>query len=240
MLFFYIRHGDPIYNPDSLTEKGHAQARALSARMKQYAPDRIFASTSTRAQQTAQPTCEALGLEMTLLDFANEGHAWNEFCIADPETGRGDWLFQLPHGRRLLANAELQAMGAQWYMHPSVSHTGVAGGVARVRRESDAFFASLGYEHIEGTGSYRVVHDSHEKVALFAHQGFGMIFLSTLLDIPYPFFALHCDLFHTGVAAIEFRNQNGIAIPKLWSISSDLHLDRAGMATKYDALLARV
>ena len=29
MLFFYIRHGEPIYDPDSLTTLGHAQANAL-------------------------------------------------------------------------------------------------------------------------------------------------------------------------------------------------------------------
>ena len=32
MLFFYVRHGDPIYNPDSLTPLGHEQAKALSKR----------------------------------------------------------------------------------------------------------------------------------------------------------------------------------------------------------------
>ena len=34
MLLFYVRHGDPIYKPDSLTELGHRQAEALVARMK--------------------------------------------------------------------------------------------------------------------------------------------------------------------------------------------------------------
>ena len=34
MIFYYVRHGEPIYNPDSLTEYGHAQAEALVARMK--------------------------------------------------------------------------------------------------------------------------------------------------------------------------------------------------------------
>ena len=29
MLLYYVRHGDPIYNPDSLTELGHSQADAL-------------------------------------------------------------------------------------------------------------------------------------------------------------------------------------------------------------------
>ena len=32
MLLFIVRHGDPIYNPDSLTPKGHLQAQALAKR----------------------------------------------------------------------------------------------------------------------------------------------------------------------------------------------------------------
>ena len=30
MLFFYVRHGDPIYDPDSLTPLGHRQAEAVA------------------------------------------------------------------------------------------------------------------------------------------------------------------------------------------------------------------
>ena len=34
MLLFIVRHGDPIYNPDSLTPKGHLQAQALAKRFE--------------------------------------------------------------------------------------------------------------------------------------------------------------------------------------------------------------
>ena len=43
MLFFYVRHGDPIYNPDSLTPLGHEQAKALSKRFATYGLDLRFA-----------------------------------------------------------------------------------------------------------------------------------------------------------------------------------------------------
>lgn len=33
MLLFFVRHGDPIYHPDSLTELGERQAEALVKRM---------------------------------------------------------------------------------------------------------------------------------------------------------------------------------------------------------------
>ena len=63
MLFFLIRHGDPIYNPDSLTPLGERQAEAVGKRLALYGVDKIFASTSKRAEQTAVPTCEMLKKE---------------------------------------------------------------------------------------------------------------------------------------------------------------------------------
>ena len=33
MLFFYVRHGDPVYDPDQLTPLGRRQAEALAKRL---------------------------------------------------------------------------------------------------------------------------------------------------------------------------------------------------------------
>ena len=49
MLLFYVRHGDPIYNPDSLTPLGERQAEAIARRLALYGIDKIYSSTSTRA-----------------------------------------------------------------------------------------------------------------------------------------------------------------------------------------------
>ena len=53
MLFYFIRHGDPIYDPDSLTPLGHEQAEALSKRLQIYGLDEIYSSTANRAILTA-------------------------------------------------------------------------------------------------------------------------------------------------------------------------------------------
>ena len=62
MLLYIVRHGDPIYNPDSLTPKGHLQAKALAKRFALHGLDKIYSSPLIRAQQTAKPTCDILGL----------------------------------------------------------------------------------------------------------------------------------------------------------------------------------
>lgn len=67
MLLYIIRHGDPIYAPDSLTPKGHLQAAALAKRLAVHGLDKIFASPLVRAQQTAKPTLRAAGLGIAKL-----------------------------------------------------------------------------------------------------------------------------------------------------------------------------
>ena len=230
MLFFYLRHGDPIYDPDSLTKLGEKQAEALAKRLSLYGIDQIFASTSKRAIMTAQPTCDLLKKEMTLLDFCHEGHAWAELTVRDEKGQR--WLFHDEQIKLLFTDPSVRALSDRWYEHPALRQ--YQKGIERVSDEADNFFLSLGYEHERGTGRYRVIRPNKDRVALFAHQGFGMAFLSSLLDIPYPQFSVHFDICHTGMTVIEFKEVNGYAIPKILTLSSDSHLYREGLPTIYN------
>lgn len=235
MLFFYIRHGDPIYNPDSLTPLGERQAEAVAKRLALYGVDRIFASTSNRAIQTATPTAQILKKDITQLDFCNENLAWRDFTVAT-ETGR-TWTFQDKETRRLFCSKEILDLKEKWYSHPAFTDCNFEKGIQRVTEESDKLFADLGYEHISDTGAYKVLKDNNERVALFAHQGFGMAFLSCLLDIPYPVFSLHFDTCHTGVTVIEFKDEGGITIPKILTLSNDSHIYREGLPTNYNNMI---
>ncbi|MBP5610162.1 MAG: hypothetical protein J6X72_02330, partial [Clostridia bacterium] len=73
-----------------------------------------------------------------------------------------------------------------------------------------------------------------ERVALFAHQGFGMVFFSSLLDIPYPLFATRFDQTCTGMTVIEFKDHDGIVVPKMLELSCDAHLYAADLPTEYN------
>ena len=81
MIFYYIRHGDPIYDPDSLTPLGTRQAEALSKRLALYGLDKIYCSTSNRAFLTAKPTCELLNkeAERLLRFFVTQGYSYYIF-----------------------------------------------------------------------------------------------------------------------------------------------------------------
>lgn len=222
MIFYYIRHGEPIYNPDSLTELGHRQADALSKYFLRIGLDEVYSSTSNRAIQTAEPTCKVLGIEATLLDFANESYVWREFTTSN-ESGK-TWLFQNNKVKMLLSDKSIKEMGYEWYRHPELVDYHYEKGMERVYNECDNFFYRLGYKHERYNGKYEVVFPSNKRIALFAHEGFGKAFLSCLFDLPYPYVCNNFDLCHTGVTVIEFNDNNGYSIPKLKQLSTTPHL----------------
>ncbi|MBQ8397877.1 MAG: histidine phosphatase family protein [Clostridia bacterium] len=233
MLFFYIRHGDPTYKPDELTPLGRRQAEAVAKRLALYGIDRIYSSTSNRAYETALPTAELLKKEVTQLDFCHEHHAYMEMSVINAE-GKRTWAFGSPEYRRLFMQPDVLALGQQWYDHPAFAdHPTFKSSVGRVNGEVDALFATLGYEHDRATGTWRAAAPTEERIALFAHQGFGMSFLSSVLDIPYPLFATHFDMSHTGMTVIEFKDHDGIAVPKVLTLANDSHLYREGLPTRY-------
>ena len=237
MILFYIRHGDPIYEPDQLTPLGRRQAEAVSGRLARYGLDRVFASTSIRAQQTARPTCELVKQEPVLLDFANEQHAWDQLSTLN-EAGDWRWCFHIPAISRKFATKSVRNMGDHWYEHPDLAQYDFGPGIERINRETDAWLATLGYEHDREQGCYRITRANEERVALFAHQGFGLGFLSAVLDIPYPQICTHFDMCHTGMTVIEFANNaDGITVPRALTVSDDSHLYREGLPTKYNNYL---
>ena len=223
MLLYYVRHGDPIYTPDSLTPLGERQAEAIGRRLAQNGVDRVFTSTSTRAKQTAKPLCEMKKLTPVELDFANEGHAWREMTVKLSD-GRPCWMYQHKKTCHLMVSPEVFALGQRWFDHPAFAGRGYDGGIARINEGTDALLASLGYEHDREKRMYRAVRPSAEKVALFAHEGFGSLFLPSLLDIPYPQFAPYYTMMHTGLTVIDFPDEEGFVIPHIRTLSNDGHL----------------
>ena len=232
MIFFYIRHGTPTYEPDALTPLGHRQAEAVGKRLALYGIDKIFSSTSNRAYETAVPTAEMLQKEIVQLDFANESHAWHDFSVKINENQK-NWAFALPEYKALFSKSEVQSLGRSWHDHPAFAETNFSAGMERVQRETDAFFASLGYEHDHENNCFRAVAPTNERVAMFAHQGFGMVFLSCILDIPYPAMVTRFDIGHSGMTVIKFEGDD-VIYPKVLQLSSDSHLYKEGIMTGYN------
>ncbi len=231
MLLFFVRHGDPIYDPDSLTELGHRQAEAVARRLSRYGIDRIYSSSSVRARQTAKPTCEILKKDMTVLDWCHENYAWEKLSIT--VDGYRTWAMRHPKYIRLFNSDEVRSLGLKWYEHPAFADTMFKEGMESTQRETDKLLASLGYVHDHEQHVYIPKAPTEERVALFAHEGFGSIFMSCLLDIPYPILSTHTMISHTNMTVVEFRETDGIVVPNMLTMSNDSHLYMDGLPTNY-------
>lgn len=221
MLLYVIRHGDPIYDPDSLTPKGHRQAEAVGRRLATRHFDRIYASTNVRAQQTAQPLCELTGLPMQIEHWASETLAWEEFSHVGDD-GRRHWVFQSA-SRKALRRDESLTIGDQWYTLPEFAAVDGKKGIERIRRDSDAFLAKQGYVR-EGR-AYKAVQPNDDRIALFCHQGFGLTWLSTVLEIPPHIFWNCFDMTHSAVTILRFQAEDdGYCVPQCIGFSDMSHI----------------
>ena len=235
MLFYYIRHGEPLGVPDySLTPLGREQAKALAKRLCLFGIDRVFASPTLRTMQTAQPICDLLGKEITPCDWADEGIVWNEFTVPHPKYEH-TWAFFDPKYLEIFSSPEVRALGERWYEHPELAGLNFKAGVERINAAVDEFFLSLGFRHDRENARYEVVgeHLNRDRVALFAHQGFGMSFFSSMLDIPYPMFCTHFDFSHSSMSVINFEPRGKYVYPHVLQTANDSHLYREGIITGY-------
>ncbi len=232
MFFFYVRHGDPIYHPDSLTPLGQEQAKALAKRFVTYGLDRIYASDSIRAMMTAQPTADLLKKEIIPCPWAHETLAGKDFFF-NRQTPKAGWAFEIQDYVEKFNSPEVCALGKEWYKHPDFAGLTFESGVKRVDEGVDELFLELGFSHDRENNCFVKVKEAPERVALFAHQGFGMLFMSSVLDIPYPMYCTHFDISHTGMTVIHFDERHDRIYPRVLQVSNDAHLYREGIMAGY-------
>lgn len=224
MQLYYIRHGEPTYEPDMLTSRGKRQAEELANVLSRIGLDEIYASTSKRALETAEPTAKRLGLSVTPLDWCNEKYAYEEFSCIDKADGRRKWLYEIERVKRTFVSPEFEGRAARWYERAPFSEKRFKAGFGRIQESGFAFLRSLGYAYDDSIRAYHVLNRSDKKVALFAHEGVGMALLSTLLGIPYPHFCTHFSLGFCGFAVLSFDGASPV-LPRL------VHLDSGTAAS---------
>ncbi len=234
MFLFYVRHGQPDYGRDGLTEDGKKQAKAVAERFAFSGLDKIYSSTLGRAMETAKYTADKLNLPIEGVGFAREDLAKQEFSIE--RNRKKNWCFYDEETLKLFASEEVENKGFEWYEHPLFKETDFKSGVLRVESAVNGFLKELGYERNEKTGRISARKHLYDRVALFAHGGFGMIFVSTLLHIPYP--TLCTRFFHFGlssVTAFKFPDEGEGFFPKTFQYSNDSHLYKENLLDTYDA-----
>lgn len=175
MRLLIIRHGDPDYAADSLTEKGWREAALLRDRLVREDITAFYCSPLGRAQATARPTLEALGRTAETCDWLREFPA----RILDPQTGspRGCWDL-MP----ALVDSQPAILDWQRWLDTPLYRSGDAGEIyGMVCRGLDDLLARHGYVH-EGY-AFRAERANTDTVALFCHFGVECVLLSHLLRI---------------------------------------------------------
>ena len=218
MLLYVIRHGDPVYTPDSLTKKGRLQAEAVAKRLAVHGLDRIYTSPRGRARMTAQPTCDLLGIQAQVEPFMDENLAMERFGIDMPD-GKRHWIKDVL--REEMYREENDVPRARWYEAPVFAGYPIKEGYDAMVAESDDFFRRLGLER-EG-GVYRRIGPDAGRVACFCHAGFGCAWLSHLLWQPPQFFWRAFGINHTGVTIINYEGKE-VCVPKCICLSDNGHL----------------
>jgi broad specificity phosphatase PhoE len=175
---------------------------------------------------------------MQLEDWANEGHAWEELGLS-LEDGGYTWSFYEPDTRKKFRSDEVRNLGKKWYEYPHFKKD-FSIGIRRIDKAADEFFERLGYKHDRENNGFICLGENRKRVALFAHQGFGIAFLSSILDIPYPLFSTSFDFSHSSITAIWFdceAKAGETVYPKVLQLSNDSHLVGEGLFVPYNNLI---
>lgn len=224
MLLYIIRHGDPNYETDTLTERGKLQAEAVGKRMFDAKIDRIFSSPMGRAQETAEPACRLLGLEKTIEPWTHEIEEERLTPYPDGEMKSVTFVQNTEYRK----NGYIDYPYGKAYDVPGFSTSQMKQKVQSIADDGRAFLERLGYK--EEDGVYRIIRKNEEKIALFCHYAFAKSWLSDLLHIPIHLMWGGFDYNHTGVTVLEFaNNEDGFTAPRCLCFADVSHLYANGL-----------
>ena len=219
MRLIFVRHGEPDYAHDCLTETGKKQALAAAERLTEENIDAIYASPFGRALETAQATADRLGLPVTVLDYMHE-ITWGGKQAQLPENGH-PWFLSW----RMIEEEDFDFYRADWREHPSFRDNRARDEFDRVSAAFDGFMAAQGYIH---DGGRFLCEQSNEKaLAIFSHGGSGGIVLSHLLHLPFPYVCAVMPYDFTSIIILDFPSEPGrYVFPRLELFNDCAHIRR--------------
>ena len=180
MKLLLIRHGDPDYENDSLTEKGCREAQLLSERIAPMDIKAYYVSPLGRAQKTAAYTLEKAGRTAETLQWARE---FDTYVLAD---GIGPVIRD---GRRIpwdmlpeyWTKEPMYYDKDRWFDTPLMKEAGMERGVREVWNGLDALLERHGYKR--ENNYYRAVSPNDDTIAIFCHFGVTCVMLSHLVGV---------------------------------------------------------
>lgn len=203
MRIVFVRHGEPNYANDSLTEKGRREAELLSQRIKNWKVDEFYCSPLGRARETASYTLEKVNREAIILPWMREF----SYPIDDPLTGRHGvpWDF-VPS----MWTTQPQMYDIDQWVETSVmkQNPEIAPAYQDVCKNFDDLLSAYGYTRdgsfyrvngkekrfitstVSSNGSAIADHEEDQRttplIVIFCHLGVTCLVLSHLLNVSFP------------------------------------------------------
>jgi len=228
MKIVIIRHAEPDYPHNCLTEKGLREAELLADRLVKEPADAYYTSSMGRAMLTAHPTLTRLGKTAKVYDWMREfsipirwedgrtqGYPWDQY----PAYWKADEAYfdrKKWHTTNLMRSGDLEAA------------------YGRVTNALDELIASHGY--VRDGEHYRAERPNTDTIVLFCHFGVECVFLGHLLGIsPVVLWHGTCSA-PTGVTTVVTEErEEGIASFRMQTFGDVSHLTMAGEEPSFSA-----
>lgn len=231
MKLLIVRHGDPDYSIDSLTERGWVEAEYLSERLSKLNVAAFYVSPLGRAKDTASLTLKKMNRT------AEECPWLREFAVPvrrpdqkgpEPSAVPWDWLPQ-----DWTADGRFYEE-AHWFERDVFEEAGMKREYDRVTENFDRLLARHGYER-DGR-VYRAVRPNNDTIVLFCHFGVECVLLSHLLGVS-PMVLWHgiCAAPTSVTTVITEERRPGIAIFRANAVGDISHLYVHGMEPAFAA-----
>jgi len=176
MKLVIIRHGDPDYERDSLTEKGKREAELLSEYVRKMKVDKCFVSPLGRAQKTAEACLKYIDAEPITLDWLREfSPVINRPDRPEKKSICWDWMPEDWTVCPELYDYE------RWTEHPVFKEANVKEELDRIYSGFENLLAELGYRR---SGNYFLAEKpNNDTVVFFCHFGLEIVLISYLLKV---------------------------------------------------------
>lgn len=227
MKLLIVRHGDPNYELDTLTEKGWREAGYLAERLSALEVDAFYVSPLGRARDTASLTLERTGRTAGECPWLREFNApiWRP---DDREKQRITWDW-LPQDWTVEDRFYLPD---QWDRPAAME--GVRAQYDWVAQGLDELLERHGYRR-EGR-YYRVTAGHNGTVVLFCHFGVECVLLSHLLGIsPMPLWHGFCAAPTSVTTVVTEERREGIASFRVSAFGDISHLYTHGEPPSFSA-----
>lgn len=204
MRLLIIRHGDPDYSIDSLTQKGWREAELLSERIKKLDVKEFYCSPLGRAKDTAKPTLKKMNRTVTIHDWLKE---FPGYVLKNNNGEKSNPWDQLPSF--WTAQSDLYDR-EKWIKTPFVQSGNVEGIYNSVCKSFDELLENHGYKR--ENNYYRAVNANNDTIVLFSHFGLECVLLSHLIGAsPYVLWHGFVALPTSVTTIITEEREEGIA-----------------------------